>query len=420
MTIKEEPSWCLILKFNEIYTYLNPQDLINLSLLNKQLRYKLKCLVLSSFNITNLQKIQALSHHISDTGIKTNLLLTTKFITNAVFNTQLGLQSFMLSSRYLQNLSTLTLSKMDIQLPVINELIVNLDNLRQLELIKVHIITEYSVVDYNKDLKLTTNLSHLALDSCTWICYDSDNTSSFVWSREGDHGPYLNLSTQTYPSLKSLKLIEMNARNHSLINNFLSNNSQLKTIEFKLNEIDPLTIDLIQKSPQINELAIWNSINVSNFMSNQLERCLCSIKSMKFYNILENTNFEGIANILELCPNVETLDLGYFTQFTGIYKSMLDNLTQLKALTFVNNTKVTDFSRFNELGSLSLDTVRLVNFNVKEINLNEFDNFRKLNRLALELTKKDRESVEFINNNLKRFGNWRVIEFLESINCYKV
>jgi hypothetical protein len=420
MTIKEDPSWCLILKFNEVYAYLNPQDLINLSLLNKQLRYKLKCLVLSSFNITNLQKIQALSHHVSDTGINTNLLLTTKFITNAMFNTQLGLQSFMLSSRYLQNLSVLALSKMDIQLPVINEMIANLSNLRQLELTKVHIITEYSVVDYNKDLKLTTSLSRLTLDNCTWICYDSDNTSSFIWSREGDHGPYLNISTQNYPSLKSLKLIDMNTRDNSLINNFLSNNSQLKTIEFKLNELDSLTIDLIQKSPQISELSIWNSRNAVNFENDQLECYLCSIKSLKFYNILENTNFEGITKILELCPNVEALELGYFSQFTEVYKSILDNLTQLKALTFINNTKTTNFSKFNELRSLSLETVRLINFNATETNLDEFVNFRKLNRLALELTEENRDSVEAIHTNLKRFNNWRIIEFLESINCYRV
>jgi hypothetical protein len=409
--------WIIVLKLNEIPSYLNQKDLFELSKASIKLRLNLKHLILSNLYYSKSNQNQLkfmLNWDIYDYYSVYKEVLNN--INSLVIRYQLASSKLSNLIDKFNNIKLLYLCNLDIQLSNINLILTKLKFLEGLELSKVHInIDRANGAAIDKvELQVSSSLMGLILNSCSTTIYNSQQiyTKGSVRSHIAQC-PFLNLSKNTLPNLQSLTVMDMDYEDDHLLNNFLLINPQLISLKADPSELNQSSYDLISNGLQLTLLKLKSKYAIPSFEDILLEPCSSVIQlSLKSVSC-----WKYIKKISLIFKNIEKLEISYSSKYL---KEVLISFLLLKNLTIINNNNNIRISSGNQF-NFELPTVTrltLIKFDPLKVELNNFNNWPLLTRVSIKTSIIPPQSQ--LDSHFNKFENWRTIAYFDSIQCFKL
>ncbi|KXN70680.1 hypothetical protein CONCODRAFT_85159 [Conidiobolus coronatus NRRL 28638] len=424
--IDNKINWNLILLFQELRDCLPKNDLIQLSLINKALRQRLKPRLFYHINFikfpSNLDKFTYLKDIRGEVQIKAKVkqfIEEFKTISKLVIELSIGdyFNLYFLSSTTLicNNLTQLSFNLMHIPLTTMKKVLDNCKNLEGLLLQFVKVV-EWTHSEFTiNGLELPDNLKSLTIRSSFLerSPLESDPmTIDYIYYGRTLYISKLRLFNSKSNQLESIELSGYSEYDIIEINKFLETQTILISLSIQGNIINQETFDILQSLARLENFTISGSDYNTNWKTVNIPS-LTQLKSLKiyypsFYTILSQ-------DFVVKFPNLNSLTILYNEEFIDevLKHPGLRKLTiYYQFLTKFQHELPPNNLRYLEIGLNSP-------YNIDFVSLKHCKELRIL-KISDNSDKKKYLKEKLINYYKGMGDNWRVRVSSNNFTCYKL
>ncbi|KXN67443.1 hypothetical protein CONCODRAFT_10491 [Conidiobolus coronatus NRRL 28638] len=439
--------WDIILNLHELQQYLTINDLTVTSLLNKQLRYRLKHKIYSNieFNYSVVEKQSNYSEYM-DFVAKNQLgacdleeysNFKKSHIDPLVHRTVSEIEIFSLYTKAI-SLNSLDwlgyyilpaaemfnqLIKLEVYGCVINfkefnHLLAKLNKLEVLRLYHVNFLdnTHDRTIKYSSVAPLTLKELSISYSYVHKGNFPSNNYQFLLNYQDLSASEVYYLPLQNLPSLKSLQ-IRSNTNCSDYLLKFLSLNTQLCEIIIPISSINTEIIKILANNNNISRISTdFYKLN-NDFQITPRSPLLCSLQSFSSaFSSISVERYPLFNQIISLCPNLKKLDMSVYQYDPGFIKGLLSNLNQLSILKlsiyrFVGEE--IDLSSFSKIESL-----KLIFSSKAEIYYKLPSHPTKLKLITISLGRHCSNYIKDLDKKYKNRSDWRFKILPKTINFY--
>ncbi|KXN67233.1 hypothetical protein CONCODRAFT_19759 [Conidiobolus coronatus NRRL 28638] len=371
-------NWSYLLSTRDISIYLGINNILELSLINKLIRSKLKSLVYRklTLNEDNLLKFFTSQECIE---VGDNLKDFRNYCRSFIFDSISNDFPIFSAVDHFDRLTSLSL--IFVKLPLF-DLIKILNKLSLLESLTLRLVLANKELD--EEQLIHKIILPKTLKSLTWVevnnawQYVSNERNALTLRQISHHIIYLG--EQYCPNLTQLTYDIEPVVRHENIANFIKCNPQLKSININLDSLNYSILDTIHKNNQLTKLAIRFKNNDSHSIP-PIEFILSSVKRFEIDGYKSDT-IPLIAQLTQQMPNIQNLSIPYESYYIPFINSIILNLPKLTHLELINQS-ASEYFVLNNLYLTHIQSLTLKFFNFNTFNLYLFDKFSDLKLVKL-------------------------------------
>ncbi|KXN70962.1 hypothetical protein CONCODRAFT_70209 [Conidiobolus coronatus NRRL 28638] len=320
---------------------------------------------------------------------------------------------FSMNFNYLRSLNFL---ESRIHIKSFKNIIENLPNLQVLALHNVGIgleennpaSTKFEFPKYLKNLKMSgcyqfncDSNDHIAMGEDRLISVDIDSFN-------------LDISNITINTIKSLTWDSRYSGGINSLNQLLTNNAELETLEINSDKLVSDTLSIISKNRNLTKLIVYSYITMP--LNNSFSHKLLFIKIIEIPVVLDQS-IEYVNQLLQNCPNLEELKYRIVTIENVMYLNMQDS-KKLKKLSISHSNIYLLLSV-----PFPVSTIEYLEFNLSvpfKIKLSMFNNLKHLKRININGTSPEYTNYDYNNQLFDGSYYWREIKYYNSVQFWKV
>jgi hypothetical protein len=265
------------------------------------------------------------------------------------------------------------------------------------------------------------NLQNLMINGCYQLeCNVSDPVSiNLQWTRFAT-SPLIDLviDSTAITSLKKLSILKrVNYSLTIMINQFIENNSSLKSVEADLLCLNQQSFACIANSSNLEHMSLFINGTLSEFNINY-PIPLFNIKTLTC-TINTRFTFGKLGQLLNNMPSLEYFEYNLVLQIQEDFFGCFQDLRKLKKLKIKTNylnpeTLMLPFAKCN------LEAIDLCEFNPLELDWKVFEQLRELKKVRLISSQNKNFASEEVKGFYNRLKGWKVCFVGGSINCLKL
>jgi hypothetical protein len=440
--------WHDLFILHEFQQYLTRNDFIEISILNKVLRQKLKHIIFYSIEI-NEEFLRSLPNYfrqfsfmrlkMSKRELQANLNFKSEKIDPFISELVKRIDTFANYLKYLKlsgiaqsgyyiipsitasnNLTSLSLSNIVVNMGDFYSLLPKLEKLECLDLEELRLIRLLDEEIIEHGAPISSTLKELSISG---IYINSTDTPNFPYKFVFDG--YLSFRENTFyfklnhhPNLKKFKLYST-IYSIEFVLDFLALNTQLTDIRLPVEYFTTEYINILSNSNNINSIHIDTNDVDANFFTGQNFVQLNSLNSLTI-TLPNKYRYIRVYDIIYICPNLTKLDIAVTTYTSEFITKILKKLKLLKIL----KLKVQNIS--SEVIDLNIfSNVEIVRMDVKEYRTIHYTLPKppmKFKSITFSLSPLNDDSFNLMRQRYKNDPNWKItlsnsyMKFLSSYN----
>ncbi|KXN65774.1 hypothetical protein CONCODRAFT_12543 [Conidiobolus coronatus NRRL 28638] len=421
--------WSFILSLPELNQHLPKPDLLNNGQVSSYIRAKLRPLIFKTININ--KDVELIPEDISHEGTldEKYAALNSEFshIQKLVKRTELNLNTDpILTSvivNYFENIDSLTINEAIMPHTTFKIIFNSLKKLKKLNIYNC-VLLFHPLANEVEDIYLNENLTVLYLTYTGGISTSLfENIKAFMRidsdEESGVFAVNLRFSTN-FLNLKKLRFLRGNMRDIISLESFILENNRLEAIEIYIDQLNSQLFNLLAiRCKNLKSVRIYPTSEGSH-QSLELKN-YSTLPSVKTLNLFKLYSYENeLSYLLAPFPNISHLIISNTHPLSSPVFDYIQNLKELTKLTIYLGES--DENIYNS--NLISNTITSLEFKKFEsLKLWKFDlleNFPNLNKISIDVKSFSESELDNLKAQLKNAAGWRVIEFQESINCYKL
>jgi hypothetical protein len=424
---EDKTDWSLFLSFTELTQHLDTSSVIELSLICKYLRTKLKYKIFKRANINKLVENAAQGPGNEDTYSKKSQLIDSryssikKYVTSLSFDVQSNPFYIHVVCEYFLNLSNLTINECIVPSTVLNNIFNNTTALTNLSL-SDNLILYRGGANYIEELNLPESLKALELGDISAIStpYWEDPLLFFqTWTDLTPDTVQLKLKfSSLLPNLVYLHLMTIEGALESNLSTFLVNNNQLKFIKVYLDCLSPSIFESLAKCEHMVEVEILPPTRSFSATIALDSINLPSVKKLTLNNII-NRDSCLISRILSPFINVTELKISNLYKWPQYIYLYIQKFKCLEKLTIY---KTSGHLLLNEffLASTSLKILEFIGLDKLDFRLSLMDNCPKIRLVSVDTSNFNANNLADLLGLVGRYSSeWTILKFRDTVKCYK-
>lgn len=415
----DDESWEFIFKLINVYKHLKRTALLELACTSKSMCFQLRPILFGTMRVNDKSRDTIANVHKAISTISINEYNNLKLINSIHISYRVVKKDYFTILTYFPNITSLTLISVKFDIDYLNLVFNNLKSLNSLMLkrVRLRIFLSLAVSINNVNLYLPLTLNKLKVYSCTFYVYNNLNVlqaDNLLASLK--LCPYNSISKLKFKNLERLTFIDTNKFSVHFLNNFLTNNPDLKALSVEFFEFNKWTFGLLQN---LKYLAKLNLLRIGE--TSEIEKyCVKSINSITTISLDQSvyrSKFEICRRMATLMPNLQHLKLIHVHRNLREVEILIRDLKTLKSLVLISKSSERRFQL--NLESCSLIKLNFVNFYLNCISLRKLQGLVKLRHLKITSYVGESVNAEELKEEFGEFG-WVTRITRRCVICSKI
>ncbi|KXN70956.1 hypothetical protein CONCODRAFT_170263 [Conidiobolus coronatus NRRL 28638] len=317
-------------------------------------------------------------------------------------------------SIHLNSLSSLNLSTMCIPMKSFNNIIKNLPNLQVLALSSIGIGLEEKDLNSTK-FEFPKYFKKLTLTYCyQFNCDSSDPVNMGRVTMNYKNGRNLDISNFTINTLKCLNWVSGYKNGIITLNELLTNNVKLKTLEVHLDRLNANSLSIISNCKNLAKLIIHSSRGIP--VVNSSFPKLPFIKSLELKTVTVS-GIDSVNQLFQKIPNLEEIKFHEYWRYEyGLHQNMY-RFKNLKKLSIVSQNL--DFLLSIPLPNSAVEHLEFTCSAPFSVSFSIFNNLKYLKRISINGLSPESMRYDYNDQLLDSNYKWREIKYSNSVQFWK-